>query len=720
MNERNLLSAKNPRNSSINFLPKEKDKDKIYLGDEDILFNSTKNLKQDILIFKDEILKEIKIFKNNFNERAKNNEKFVSENIENFSVQVEGFNNRIIELSNLIVTDKAIREKVDQLIEFKEKSQETIMTDGIRIDNLEKDFYNNIYRIDNILKDTVLNSKIIGGIAKFNTFYDFMKIVLDDISQLNTFKDKTISDLNNYRARLDNNINNMKKKVENSEKDTKLYTDKFIKKTEIKMNDLFEEYNSRLNDLKVQNLTYVENMRKLSDDLLTQMNNVILIKNELFNKFEEYKKDNLKVLKNFSGYKEEYYNLKKKYLEIANILKYKGDFKNFNFEIKTPLRSAFSKNRKKTIKPYKRTDNNNILRINKIEFENLEEKNSEFNSFKPDKKTLFKSTVDFNNRRSNKFGSFHSQNKVNLPLNILFDNKPNKNNIITKSVIKPFKILNESRDSKDNNNHSIIQEEEDNKEEIYSKKNISIHTNNNIEDNTNINTININQPQINEKVIETINNNEENSEIKNQKTFNKNINDIFKNNNQIQIKTIINNKNKKDELNNNYKANTIKTEKTINNTPSNLVKKVTISIEGANGIDVYRDLKKNDVLEREMFHNINNMINKEQIRNKSFNGYPKIVTNNGERIIISTRPIYNAKKFVPYTSPNILALNKCVQKLYGNKRKQKFKENDYDFFFENTTNKLNFEKNKDYDLDNLKKNLYEENSARQNATLQQK
>ena len=723
--KKNLLSAKSRekkdefKNNSVLILPKEIDK-------EDILFNSTKNIKQDILIFKDEILKEMKIFKNILNERVKNNEIFVSENVEKFSFQIEGFNQKIIELSNLIVTDKSIREKVEQIIEFKGKAQDTIMTDGIRIDNLEKEFYENIYRIDNILKDTVLNSKIIGGIAKFNTFYDFMKIVVDEISQLNTFKDKTISDLNIYRNKLENSLNNMKKKVEISEKDTKLYTDKFIKKTEIKLNDLFEEYNNRLNDLKLQNVSYVENIKKLSDDLLTRVNNIILIKNELFNKFEEHRKDNLKISKLFSGYKEDYYNLKKKYLEIANILKYKGDFKTFNFELKNPLKSAYIKNKKRNLKAYKRIENDNILKINKIEFDGFEEKNNDFNSFKPEKKGLFKSTIGFEQRRSHKFGSLSNpNNKINIPLTKLFENKAKKIDI-AKSVVKPFKIMNDSNDSNNKKiTHSVIKEEEDNKEEeLYSKRDKSTQSNNNIDDKNNsnnnndfdINNININEAFLKDNKVSNnnpINQNEEINEIKTQKTFNKTNNYFIKNNILPEKITINNNQNKKEELNKNNKYHTEKNLKKItkfNDAPSNVIKKVTISIEGGNGLDVYQNRKKNNTMEKLMFNNLKNMINKEQLRNKSYNGYPKIVTNNGERIIISTRPINNSDKFIHYTNPNILALNKCVQKIYGNKERQKLKENDLDFFFESTNN-LNTNQNNDYDLDNLKKNIYEEKVA---------
>ena len=273
MNDSNILSAKNKEGEirrdkipkkygTIRYVSKELEQTKLFHGDEDIIFNINSNpnyIKKELLFFKDEILKEIKIFNSKLTEKSKNNEKYINDKIDTFSIQIEEFKQKIIELSNLIVTDKAIREKVNQIAEFKEKAQETIMTDGIKINMLEKDFYENIYRIDNILKDTVLNTKII---TKYNTINYFMSKLTDELSQLNTFKDKTISDINNYGIKLDNYVNKIKSKIENGEKETKLYTDKLIKKTEIKIDNLFGEYYNRLNEIKFQNITYSENIKK--------------------------------------------------------------------------------------------------------------------------------------------------------------------------------------------------------------------------------------------------------------------------------------------------------------------------------------------------------------------------------------------------------------------------------------------------------------------------
>ena len=55
---------------------------------------------------------------------------------------------------------------------------------------------------------------------------------------------------------------------------------------------------------------------------------------------------------------------------------------------------------------------------------------------------------------------------------------------------------------------------------------------------------------------------------------------------------------------------------------------------------------------------------------KTLSGYPKIVTNKGERIIVSSRPVYQKQKFNLYTNPNILALNYNIHDLYENNNKK--------------------------------------------------
>ena len=202
-----------------------------------------------------------------------------------------------------------------------------------------------------------------------------------------------------------------------------------------------------------------------------------------------------------------------------------------------------------------------------------------------------------------------------------------------------------------------------------------------------------------------------------QKTFYKLDNNNKKDNKNIINNIIINkenNQNKKEDLNNNHNSdckNYFNKQMKNKNIamPSELFNynKVAISLDDANNFDYYSKSKENEInIEKDIIKNVKNMIKKDKLRNKSNNGYPKIVTNNGERIIISTHPINNRKKFVTYTNPNVLALNNCVQKLFGNKNIRKTptkskiikEEKGFDLFGSQIENNIY----------NLKKGLYDE------------
>ena len=298
---------------------------KYYGGDEDILFTSNpKYIKKDILFFKDEVLKEIKLFQSKINEKTKDDEKYIKDKLEKFSIQIGIFGEKIIELSKLISTDKEIRNKVETIMEFKNRAQEIIMTNEIKIENIDKDLHNNIFRIDNLLKDTVIYPGLIGGIAKFKTFHDFIDYVMKELSQGITFREKNTLDLNNYKTKLDNVIHNFMTKIDSFTKSSQSYSEKCVENLENKLNSIFDLYNEKLTSLRIENASYSEGIQKMAEDLLNQINNVFMIKKELLNKFEEQmnfiKKDNARVIKCFSWYKEQFYDMKRKFIEMSGFL----------------------------------------------------------------------------------------------------------------------------------------------------------------------------------------------------------------------------------------------------------------------------------------------------------------------------------------------------------------------------------------------------------------
>ena len=315
-------------------------------GDEDILisFNSNR-MKKDLLIFKDELLKDLKRLQTKLYEKAEDNEIYTKEKIEEFNLQIKKYSEKVMSLSNSIITDKAIRENVESLIEYKNKNQEIVMTNGIQLDNLEKEFYNNIYRIDNILKESVIYPGIIGNITKFKTFHDFIDYILNECSLNISFREKTSLDINNLRNNDEKIIFNLTNKLEKAKKALSLYTDTCIKKIENKINNLNDALNDRINNYRIESMTYSENMKKASESLLKQVNSIIQTKNDIFNKFDEkmniINKEHSRIIKYFTGYKNEFNEMRRAFKEMMDAINTK-DFSGMNRKInKLKTRRSF-------------------------------------------------------------------------------------------------------------------------------------------------------------------------------------------------------------------------------------------------------------------------------------------------------------------------------------------------------------------------------------------
>ena len=363
--------------------------------------NNPKLLKQDILLFKNEVLKDLKIFMRQISDKVSNDEKLVNEKLDKFNTNIQTYTERIHELSNLICTDKTIRDKVDIIMNFKQKAQETLMTNDIKMNNFDKDFHENIFRIDSILKETVLYPGIIGGISKFKNFHDLIDFILSEISQITTFKEKTTMDINAYKSKVENITQSLQIKIDNNNLTCTKYLQKCIKSMEEKFQSLLDLYDEKLTAVRMENTKYIEDIKKATKKLMDETNNILLMKKDLMKKFDEevkfLKNDNVRVIKCFSGYKENFNKMRLKFRELCEFIRDVRFKVNLGEELKTSdfrkmsKRIAVSPNirktktaiieeceeflqiNKKNIKPFRRasvaTPNNMFNILNEEEFD---------------------------------------------------------------------------------------------------------------------------------------------------------------------------------------------------------------------------------------------------------------------------------------------------------------------------------------------------------------
>ena len=164
-------------------------------NDDEILGISQKNIRQDILIFKEDVLKDIKIVQKDFSSKFDKMEDLIKEQMSIYESKVNSFEHRINNLSNLISADRSLTQKIEELGQFKEETKEKLLMESIKLTNLESDFKINIKNIEKILSSSVIYPGLIGYNAKFTSFHDFMDFMKSNIYDFKEFKEKNEHDL---------------------------------------------------------------------------------------------------------------------------------------------------------------------------------------------------------------------------------------------------------------------------------------------------------------------------------------------------------------------------------------------------------------------------------------------------------------------------------------------------------------------------------------------
>ena len=299
---------------------KEIDKKK----DDPFALNS-KNIKMDLLHFKDDILKDIKSMQKNIADKFTISNNLLKEKLESYDTKINLYNEKIIQLSNLITEDNNLKEKVDKLLSTKINFQDKLLTHEIKINNIEKDYINKINQINNILSETVIYPNVIGGISKFKTFHDLIDYILAQIVQINTYKEKNILDLSSYKKKLENLIQNLQLQLDNIIKSANEFTTKSVNTCEENFKNILSLYDERFQNVRIENQSYTVSLEKFYKDLKEELKKFNNIKNSIYNKINtevgNMKKDNFQVVKIFGNYKKEFNLIKDRFTKLSEFIK---------------------------------------------------------------------------------------------------------------------------------------------------------------------------------------------------------------------------------------------------------------------------------------------------------------------------------------------------------------------------------------------------------------
>ena len=596
--------------------------------------NLAKTVRDDLLIFKNETLKEIKLSEKSLLEKYRNTEFSVAEKIQNFEKQIKQFNDKIIEILAFIDSIKDAKNSIDTLLAYKIKTENSLFDLDLKLKSLDKDCHDSIYNISNILKDSVIYPGIIGTTAKFKNFHDLIDYILSYISKSRQFNEKIQKEVNTNRIRQDNNIEKIRANYDDITSKTKALIVNEIISIEEKNNSFFKLYDEKFQNIRVDNEKYglsVKNTEQLLSNFKSQINDIENTKNELVVKFSE-------INEKSKQHNKEITTIKEKYHSLANYIK------NMKF--------VKRENSQGDIKNDKNDDRENLLKILNNNDE-ISSSNKELIKIKLKKnesglKAYISGKININQLQSlqnrNNYKSIESLKKINN-----YEQEENVTPYVSKKlkttpVIKEDdKMIMERIENKNIKRNIVASGYNSSNTTKNSKQNIDLKINKNLAEKSSDTTLNSNQAINRVKPLSQLRNISLNVE------GNKIFNIKPKEEKNPKFKNIIDNVKKILENSENKNNNTV------------------------NGSNYTYNLKNNNYPP----------------------GFPKIVTNQGERIIISSHPVFHRHKFIKNENQNLLMLNKTIQKLYSkdNKTIPQKKQNNYrpisrDKFLD--TNKLQF------------------------------
>ena len=423
--------------------------------EDNIVSMKPQAIKMDILLFKNEVLREIKQIEKGIIEKSKETNDILKNKINLFDHKMSFINQQINSISDKMIDGIKMEEKINTLNYAREQLTDETTTNKIKINMLEKEMRDSINRIDEILKQTVIYPGIIGINGKFRNFHDFIDFVLAESNTNNTFRQKNIMDLSSYKLKIEKSLQTLGFKIDSIQSSCNSFTLRKAKELQERFDYSLAQYKDKLNELRIENSNYVIQLETDTKDLRNETNIIKSMKDDIFSKVDNdvnnMKKEQLNIIDIFQGYKKDFetmnQNIKRLESNIESLMaqrimllfdeqkkinenieelqKEKDDF--LNNKINDKIKDIVSEQIKNALKDI----NINIKQVNlNNNFNNDDYNNLNINTNIKDKINIRKSNfysgkINFNNNANNGTSNNIPNNISNNIPNNISNNIPN-------------------------------------------------------------------------------------------------------------------------------------------------------------------------------------------------------------------------------------------------------------------------------------------------------
>ena len=383
------------------------------------------NIKSDLLYFKDDILKDMRVIQKTLDSKFFQSEENLNLKLNKFETKINLFEQKIFELSKKISADNNLRENVELLTKFKEETSDTIFKRRAKYNELEKRINVEINRINDILVNSVIYPSFIGNKSKFKTFHEYMDYTLEEIGQFKVFRDKTGLDLGLFKRKIDQSIEALKLQINNINNMSKEFTINSIKQSEERIKNIIKIYDDRLQDSRVDNSHYNVGLDKKFEVLKEEFNKLAKIQDNLAIKFQKQINGYNKLEEIFNYYNNEINEINNKINKLNYIMKELLSLKNIKIKekkgkifsgVKQYIKGNLNAIQLSTMKNFKKyedssNDHGDIIRRTSTEFR---QKNIAKNDLSKSNNTYNRNIElqkSYSNMKSEHFNYLNSLNK---------------------------------------------------------------------------------------------------------------------------------------------------------------------------------------------------------------------------------------------------------------------------------------------------------------------
>ena len=394
----------------------------------------------DFIYFKNELLKEINTMETKLLSILKTNAEQNELKIFTINSKLNSFQTKILELSVSISSDNSQIDKVKELFIFKSNIEEKISLQEKKIKDLNDYLNKSIYSMNKTIQDNINYPGVIGSNSKFQNFHSFIDFTIENINNINSFKDKMVN----------LNMLNYKMKFDKIKKSYKVQMDSFINSSQNMIKESLVIYDKKINHLlnafdtqilEVKDL-FQEKIDKISEKYNKLNSSLSSIKDEILKKLDLNKDEFNKKIENINLRNDkcnsDLDNINKKLEEMNGFIK----FKNTEYDKKLDEQET-----KLTSKIY------NLFSLYKKRGNLPIQKNNQMDNYY--KTFLYKD--NFYNKEFNIFTSSDTSLKETFPgdsrLKKNNENENSNNENISNKEIK--KLENTSNDNENNINKNI-------------------------------------------------------------------------------------------------------------------------------------------------------------------------------------------------------------------------------------------------------------------------